>query len=94
MNPETLAELRGRIDTLDDQIITLLLERVQLSNTVMGAKAPAQIVDSTREQEITRRYTDRLASVSTPAKSRRVVQAVLGVSSLYPEPTTFSAENP
>lgn len=85
MNPQTIKELRGQIDTLDDQILELLLKRIQLSNSIMRSKAPGQIVDPQREAEIYRRYTEKLGATSTPAKVRQVVQALVAASSLYPE---------
>lgn len=85
MNPETRKELRGQIDNLDHQIIELLLKRIHLSNSIIKAKAPGQIVDSGREDEIYRRYGKGLESESTQAKINRVVLAVLAASRLYPD---------
>ncbi len=84
MNSEKMKELRGQVDSLDDQICSLLLERIHLSNSIIKSKPASQIIDSVREDEICRRYCDRLASVSTPAKVKRFVQALLAASELYP----------
>lgn len=85
MDSNTLKELRGRIDALDGEIIALLRDRVALSNAIMSAKVPGQIIDVGREQEIVQRYAEGLAAVSTTAKIRRLVSAVIQVSSVYPE---------
>ena len=91
MKSEDLRNLRGQIDALDDQIIALLLTRIDLSNSIMKTKSPGQIVDVEREREIHRRYAERLAGVSTVAKAERVVHAVLGASNLYPESGSLNA---
>lgn len=85
MKPEGLTELRARIDALDDQIIELLKNRIELANAVMSSKAPTRIVDLSREEEIARRYSEKLASASTPEKSKRFVRALLALAKLYPE---------
>ncbi len=84
MNSQTKHELRDQIDSLDDQIIELLLKRIHLSNSIIKAKAPGQIVDAGREEEIHHRYTGKLATVSTPVKIKQLVTALLSASSLYP----------
>lgn len=86
MNLETIKELRGQIDSIDDQIIELVIKRIHLSNTLIRMKAPGQIVDSHREQEIYSRYGERLGGVSTERKVKQFVKALLGASNLYPEP--------
>lgn len=83
---ESMAELRGRIDAIDNEILDLLLKRIELSNLIMKSKSPAQIVDSEREQEIIRRYSEKLSDVSTSAKSKRLALGVIATSRLYPEP--------
>lgn len=85
MGTGNLNQLRERIDALDGQIAELIRQRIELANSIMKAKAPQQIVDSAREQEILGRYLGKLEGLSTPAKSKRLVSAILAVSGLYPE---------
>lgn len=82
---EGMAELRERINAIDDEILVLLLKRIELSNSIMKSKAPAQIVDSQREQEIVQRYSEKLLTVSTPDKSKRLALGIIATSSFYPE---------
>lgn len=82
---EDIASLRERIDAVDDEIIELLLKRVELSNLIMKTKPNSQIVDSGREQAIHDRYSRKLSEVSTLAKSKRLVLGILGTSRFYPE---------
>lgn len=70
---------------MDDQIIGLLLKRIQLSNSIMESKGPGQIIDPGREQDIHRHYAEGLTGFSTPAKAKQFVNALLAASSLYPE---------
>lgn len=81
-----LVDLRERIDAIDDEIIALLIKRIELANSIMKSKASSQIVDSKREQEIITRYSAKLSNVSTPSKSKRFVQALIATSNRYPEP--------
>lgn len=83
--PESLTELRARIDAIDDEIIALLIKRIELSNFIMKSKPAAQVVDPKREQEIVGRYSGMLFDVSTPAKSQRIALAVIATSGIYPE---------
>lgn len=85
MTNDTFAELRGRIDAIDGEIGALLLKRVQLSNVIMSAKAPGELVDPQREREIADRYAARLAPLSTAPRIQRLVVAILGISELYPD---------
>ncbi len=84
-NADPIASLRARIDAIDDELIALLLKRIELSNLVMAGKPPARIVDSDRERAILVRYTEKLSPVSTEPKSKRLVRGILGTSRLYPE---------
>lgn len=84
-NSEDIVELRARIDAIDDEIAGLLLKRIELSNSIMKSKPPAQIVDSEREQEILTRYSEKLSGLSTPAKLKRLVLGILAASRIYPE---------
>ena len=85
MNSEKMKELRGQIDALDDQIIELLLKRIDLSSSIIRSKDPGPVVDLGREQAICQRYLGRLESVTTAEKVKNVVKAILAVSKLYPE---------
>ena len=82
---EGVAEWRERIDALDDEIIELLLKRIDLSSLIMKSKSPAQIVDPEREQEILMRYSGKLSRVSTAKKSKRLALGIIAASSFYPE---------
>lgn len=80
-----IASLRERIDAIDDELIALLLKRIELSNLVMQTKPSTQIIDPNREQAILNRYSEKLADVSTLPKTKRLVLGILGTSRLYPE---------
>lgn len=84
MNSENVKELRGQIDIIDDQIIELVRQRIRLSNSIIKSKPPGQIIDNGREQEIHQRFNEGLATDSTPAKVKQLVQALLAASRLYP----------
>lgn len=83
--PVDIAQLRARIDAIDDEIAGLILKRIDLSNQIMKTKSPSRITDPVREQAILARYTEKLSDVSTPTKSKRLVLGVIGASKLYPE---------
>lgn len=80
-----IASLRERIDAIDEEIIELLLKRVELSNLIMKTKPFLAIIDSDREQMILKRYSEKLSDVSTGSKLKRLVFGILGTSRLYPE---------
>lgn len=80
-----IGQLREKIDAIDDEIIGLVLKRIELSNQIMKTRPTSQIVDPAREQAIHSRYLEKLSEVSTPAKSKRLVLGVIGASKLYPE---------
>jgi chorismate mutase len=82
---ESIAQLRDRIDTIDDAIIELLIKRIELSNFIMRSKVSKHIVDPQREHEIIRRYSSKLSGVSNPLKAKRFVSALVAASNLYPE---------
>ena len=77
--------LRKQIDDVDDEISALISRRIELANLIMQSKPPAQILDSGREKVILERYSQRLATLSTPERLRRLVSAILGASRFYPE---------
>ena len=83
--PEGLSQGRKRINAVDDQIIELLLKRIELANTVMNLKAPFEVVDRDREQEVLKRYSEKLSSLSTPEKLKRLVAGIIAASRIYPE---------
>lgn len=85
LNPTEIASIRQRIDAIDDQLVELLLQRIELSDLIMKSKPVNQIVDPRREEAILARYTEKLADVSTLPKTKRLVLGILGTSRLYPE---------
>lgn len=80
-----IAQLRQRIDTIDDEIIELVQARIELSSLVMKMKSPTQLVDPTREQSIIARYFEKLSDTSTLPKIKRLVAGIIGASRIYPE---------
>lgn len=82
---DDIAFVRKRIDSIDDELIELLLKRIELSNLIMKTKPLAQIIDPRREQAILTRYSEKLAETSTLPKTKRLVLGILGTSRLYPE---------
>ena len=82
---QSTESLRKQIDDVDDKIIELLRQRIELSNLIIQAKSPAQILDPGREQAILERYTNQLANVSSAGKLKRLVSGILGTSRFYPE---------
>ncbi len=85
MISESMNTLRARIDIIDAQISDLILKRIELSNSIIKAKAPGQIVDRKREEEIYNHYWKKLGPVSSARKTKRLVDALVATASLYPE---------
>ncbi len=83
--PESLARLRERIDALDEEIMGLVFKRIELSNFIMSTKPPTEVVDQGREQAIVGHYSQKLLSVSSEAKLKRLVLAIIATSQEYPE---------
>lgn len=80
-----VAELRRRLDAIDDEIMELLLNRIELSTRVMEIKPASQTVDSSREQIIINRYFTKLSDASTMPKVKRLVLGIIGASKIYPD---------
>lgn len=80
-----IAQIRKRIDAIDDELIHLLRQRIELSSLIIQAKPPVSVIDRKREEAIFNRYFAGLADTSTLPKTKRLVLAVLGASQLYPE---------
>ena len=103
MENKDLAKLRRRVDEIDDNLIELLIERMDLSTKVGEAKRTTDergvVVDSAREEELVRRLQDmaqdRLPGVLIRRIWREIIsesvrlQRELKVSYLGP-PGTFS----
>lgn len=82
---EELAQLRERIDAIDDQLHGLLMERAKLVGTVAGAKSgsPAPLYRPGREAQILRRLVERHEG-SFPLASltliwRQIISASMGL---------------
>lgn len=80
-----LIGLREQVDAIDDQLMELMVKRIELASEIMKAKPAGQIVDSSREQAIVKRYHEKLADLSTLAKTKRLVSAIIQASKCYPD---------
>ncbi|ONK11998.1 Intracellular chorismate mutase [Streptomyces sp. MP131-18] len=63
----TIADARGRIDALDDSIISLIEERISVSEQIQATRIAAggRRVHLAREMEVLRRYRDGLGAPGT-----------------------------
>jgi chorismate mutase/prephenate dehydratase len=79
-----LADLRGRIDEVDDQLVKLFCERMRLVALVANAKwrQGLPLSDTAREQEISER-TARLAGREFAPYTRRFFHTLFSVSKDY-----------
>ncbi len=80
-----ISQLRLRIDAIDDDLMELILRRIELSSLVMEMKPQAFLVDPNREQSIIARYYSKLSGTTTLAKTKRLVAGIIGASRIYPE---------
>lgn len=79
-----LADIRGRIDEVDDLLVGLLCERMRLAAQVSALKwrQGMPLHDYAREQEISAR-TARLAGRDLAPYMRRFFQALFSISKDY-----------
>ena len=88
-NPEDcvvdITGLRQQIDLVDEEIIQLILKRIDISSLIMKIKPQSQVIDQGREQAIANRYFEKLSPVSTMPKTKRLVSGIIGASKTYPD---------
>lgn len=82
-----IAELRARIDALDDRLLDLLVERLELARTIQALKRARgmEARDPARERDI----LERLAAAGAgryPAGAVRAVFREIIAASLAPDP--------
>lgn len=82
--PAQIAELRKLIDTVDEEIIQLLMKRIAISSQLLELKQPLEAIDPAREEAIVQRYFTKLAGASTLPKVNRLVAGIIGASKSYP----------
>lgn len=83
--PAQISELRKLIDTLDDEIIQLVLKRIAVSTRLIELKPPSEAIDPSREEAIVHRYFTKLSEASTLPKVARLVAGLIGASKSYPD---------
>lgn len=85
MNSSSLDELRGEIDALDDDMLTLLERRADLAERIAAAKRSGHLAtyDPEREREVLRRLeargAGRFPSESIRAVYREIMSACLAI---------------
>jgi chorismate mutase len=75
-----LAELRRKVDGIDDQIVDLIHERFEVTNEIglIKAKNASPALDRNREQEILSRLEDKSSVLSlNPELIRFIYQSIL-----------------
>jgi chorismate mutase len=79
--PDSVAELRARLDALDAQLVALLNERARLSLRVRALKAGAElgVFDPRREAEILERVRSLNAGPLYDAQLQELYAAILKV---------------
>lgn len=79
---ETLPECRAEIDALDDQILALLLRRMETSRQVGRIKAEAglPVLQAGREHELVDRLAQRAGGAIDPVDLRAIWEAILASS--------------
>ena len=82
---QELNQLRDQVDAIDDQIIELMVKRIELATLIMKSKRGSQLVDSGRERSIVQRYSEKLADLSTVAKTQKLVSGIIEASKFYPD---------
>lgn len=83
MSTRDLDELRAHLDRIDDELISLVAERMRAVLAVHQAKRASERYpfDRSREQEVVRRYEDRGRQLGVPGSlTRAVVGALLEAS--------------
>jgi len=79
-----IRELRTLIDTVDDEIIQLVLKRISISSQLIQLKPPSEAIHPAREEAIVLRYFTKLGDVSSLPKVNRLVAGIIGASKTYP----------
>ena len=78
MVDKRILELRNQIDQIDDEIISLLLKRMEVSRSVGELKAELHIPieDKSREETIIQKLTDKAGEILTEEQLIRIFTAV------------------
>lgn len=84
-----LLELRNQIDHIDDQLVELIIQRIELAPLIGKEKTAKNILDQTREEEILNKVINAGKQKNIPEKVMRTIWETLMQESRRRQETLF-----